>query len=202
MAHTGVREQAGLRERSKARRRTAIIRAALELFAERGYDATTIADIAAAADVAPRTVAMYFPSKQDIAMSRFGQSIDELTSALRNRGPGESGMAIIGRWLRASGPEAEQDLRELSARMFAANPELNALRTARMATAIAEGTDIIAHDVGAGPGDDGPRMAAVATAAIVIELTDIPPGDRRDRAITVATRFVDAGIAALRPTGG
>ena len=44
--------------------------------------------------------------------------------------------------------------------------------------------------------------AAVATAAIVIELTDIPPGDRRDRAITVATRFVDAGIAALRPAGG
>ena len=68
-------------------------------------------------------------------------------------------------------------------RMFAANPELNALRTARMATAIAEGAEIIARDVGAGPGDDGPRMAAVATAAIVIELTDIPPGPERAAAI-------------------
>jgi AcrR family transcriptional regulator len=202
MGHTGVREQAGLRERSKARRRAAIIRAALELFAERGYDATTIADIAAAADVAPRTVAMYFASKLDIAMSRFSQSIDELTSALRSRGPGESGTAIIGRWLRASGPEAEQDLRELSSRMFAANPELNALRTARMATAIAEGAEIIAHDVGAEPGDDGPRIAAVAAAAIVIELTDIPPGDRRNRAVTTAMRFFDAGLATLGPTGG
>jgi AcrR family transcriptional regulator len=202
MGHTGVREQAGLRERSKARRRTAITRAAMELFAERGYDATTIADIAAAADVAPRTVAMYFPSKQDIAMSRFSKSIDELTSALRNRRPGESGMAIIGRWLRASGPEAEQDLRELSTRMFAANPELNALRTARMATAIAEGAEIIAHDIGAEPGDDGPRIAAVAAAAMVIELTDIPPGDRRDRAVTTAMRFFDAGVATLGPAGG
>jgi len=197
-----VREQAGLRERSKARRRAAIIRAALELFAERGYDATTIADIAAAADVAPRTVAMYFASKLDIAMSRFSQSIDELTSALRSRGPGESGTAIIDGWLRASGPEAEQDLRELSSRMFAANPELNALRTARMATAIAEGAEIIAHDVGAEPGDDGPRIAAVAAAAIVIELTDIPPGDRRDRAVTTAMRFFDAGLATLGPASG
>ena len=208
MGHTGTREQAeprgqvGLRERSKARRRTAIIRAALELFAERGYDATTIADIAAAADVAPRTVAMYFPSKQDIAMSRFSKSADELTSALRSREPGESGTAIIGRWLQARGPEAEQDLRELSTRMFAANPELNALRTARMATAIAEGAEIIASDVGAEPGADGPRIAAVATAAILIELTDIPPGDRRDQAIAVATRFLDAGIATLRPATG
>ena len=202
MGHTGVRGQAGLRERSKARRRAAIIRAALELFAERGYDATTITDIAAAADVAPRTVAMYFASKLDIAMSRFSQSIDELTSALRSRGPGESGTAIIDGWLRASGPEAEQDLRELSSRMFAANPELNALRTARMATAIAEGAEIIAHDVGAEPGDDGPRIAAVAAAAIVIELTDIPPGDRRDRAVTTAMRFFDAGLATLGPAGG
>ena len=80
-----ARQDGGLRERSKARRREAIIRAALELFADRGYDATTIADIAAAAEVAPRTVTMYFPSKQDIAMARFGQSVDELTDATARR---------------------------------------------------------------------------------------------------------------------
>src|ERR1700684_2679518 len=97
----------GLRERSKARRRAAIIRAALELFADRGYDATTIADIAAAAEVAPRTVAMYFPSKQDIAMARFGQVADELTRALRGCGPGESVTAIMGQWLRTSGGGAD-----------------------------------------------------------------------------------------------
>jgi len=206
MEHTGVRADrglqadGGLRERSKARRRAAIIRAALELFADRGYQATTIADIAAAADVAPRTVAMYFPSKQDIAMARFGQSVDELTRALRNREPGERATQIMARWLRARGPEAEQDIRELSARMFAANPELNALRTARMAPAIAAGAEIIARDTGAAPGDAGPRLAAVAAAAMMIELADIPSGPDREQAITTAMRFVDAGIKALRST--
>ncbi len=55
---------------------------------------------------------------------------------------------------------------------------------------------------GAGPDDDRPRIAAVARAAILIELTDIPPGDRRDQAMAVATRFLDAGIATLRPASG
>jgi len=138
------------------RRRAAIIRAALELFAERGYDATTIADIAAAADVAPRTVAMYFPSKQDIAMSRFTQSIDELTAALRTRAAGESATAVIGRWLLTGGPEHEQETKALSSCMFAANPDLNALRTARMATAIREGAATIAADAGSARGDQDP----------------------------------------------
>jgi len=189
----------GLRERSKARRRAAIIRAALELFAERGYDATTVADIAAAADVAPRTVAMYFPSKQDIAMARFGQAMDELTSALRERAPGESVTSIMARWLRADETGPERGLKELALRMFAANPELNALRNVRMAEAIAEGAEVIAAEAGLPPDDPGARIAAVAAAAILIELTDIPPGPRRDHALTAAQRFLDAGLATVRP---
>jgi AcrR family transcriptional regulator len=193
--------QAGLRERSKARRRDAIIRAALELFADRGYDATTIADIAAAADVAPRTVAMYFPSKQEIAMARFGQVADELTSALRGSGPGESVTAIMGRWLRTSDAGAdggtELEVRELSRRMFAANPELNALRTVRMAAVIAESALVIARATDAVPGDVGPRLAAAAAAAILIELFDLSAGLERDLATGTALRFLDAGIATL-----
>ena len=192
-------EHTGLRERSKAKRREAIVRAAMELFAERGYDATTVADIAAAADVAPRTVAMYFPSKQDIAMSRFSEVVGTLTDALRHRAADESVTQIVRRWLRAGEAGTDGELKELAVRMYAANPELNALRTARMAEAITAGAEAVAAESGLAPDAPGPRIAAVAAAAVLIELTDIPSGAERDRATAVAVRFLEAGIATLRP---
>ena len=192
----------GLRERSKARRKEAIIRAAYRLFAERGYDATTVADIAAAAEVAPRTVAMYFPSKQDIALSRFSQAADELTAALRDRAPGETATQVVAGWLRADERPTDREIKRLSKQMFAANPELNALRNARMAAVITEGANALAQQLGTAPDDPGPRIAASAAAAILIELTDIPQGPERDAAITAAIRFLDAGIAALAPAAG
>ena len=197
MTHTGLREP-GLRERSKARRRAAIVRAGLELFAERGYDATTVADIAAAAEVAPRTVAMYFPSKQDIAMSRFSEEVSGIIGALRARPPGESLLAVIEQWLRAQDLHADWELKELALRMFRVNPELNALRTARMAEAVAEGGRMIAADIGAPPDAPGPQLAAAAAGAILVELSDIPPGPRRDEAITVGMRYLEAGVETLR----
>ncbi|HEX4833950.1 MAG TPA: helix-turn-helix domain-containing protein [Trebonia sp.] len=191
----------GLRERSKARRKDAIIRAAYRLFAERGYDATTVADIAAEAEVAPRTVAMYFPSKQDIALSRFTEAADDLTAALRDRAAGETAARIVRRWLRAGERPADYELRQLSKQMFAANPGLNALRNARMSAVIAEGAAALAAELGCLAGDPGPRIAATAAAAVLIELTDIPLGPGRDEAMTVAFRFLEAGITALRPAG-
>jgi AcrR family transcriptional regulator len=126
-AEAGTREP-GLRERNKQRRQDAVVRAAYRLFAERGYDATTVADIAAAAEVAPRTVAMYFPTKQDIALSRFGEAADELTNALRQRDPGESVTQVLARWLRTDDRPADREIKQLSKRLFTANPELSARR--------------------------------------------------------------------------
>lgn len=59
----------GLRERKKAQTRAAIQRHALHLFERDGYDATTMEQIAAAADVSPSTLYRYFPTKEDLILT-------------------------------------------------------------------------------------------------------------------------------------
>jgi len=63
-----VNQPAGLRQRKKRRTRAALAAAATQLFTQRGYDETTIADLAEVAEVAPRTFYSYFRSKEDVLL--------------------------------------------------------------------------------------------------------------------------------------
>ncbi|MFC9973693.1 TetR family transcriptional regulator [Spirillospora sp. NPDC127200] len=85
----------GLRERKKRRTRQALAAAALRLFAERGYEETTIADIAAAADVSPRTFFSYFPSKEDVVFAEMDDRLAEVGERLASRPPGEPPLVTV-----------------------------------------------------------------------------------------------------------
>src|SRR5438132_5590407 len=88
-------QQPGLRERKKQRTREAIVRAAHQLFVERGYDATTVPEIAAAADVSTRTIFAYFPSKEDILFSDFPLMKEALAQVLADRPEGEEALVTV-----------------------------------------------------------------------------------------------------------
>jgi AcrR family transcriptional regulator len=66
-----------LRERKKQRTRAMLVDAAVKLCLEHGYDDTTVEQIAAAAEVSPRTFSRYFPTKEAVVVA----VIEDLTNA-------------------------------------------------------------------------------------------------------------------------
>lgn len=106
----------GLRERKKAETHRRIERTALDLFAERGYDAVTVNEIAEAAGVAKVTLFTYFPTKESLVLGPVDN--DDFAGAVARRAPGQTPLDALRAYLRALGAElVEFDPAELATRM-------------------------------------------------------------------------------------
>jgi len=141
----------GLRERNKARTRQEIAAATLRLASERGLDHVTVEQIAAAADVAPRTFFRYFDSKEDALLADHSERLALLRETLRARPVDEGPLTAV----RAAILEVVGDLEEQREPMLCkmelmqVNPGLRAHSLERMgdmertlATALAERTGV------------------------------------------------------------
>jgi AcrR family transcriptional regulator len=133
-----------LRERSKERRRRAIQLAGMRLFAERGFDQTTVADVAAA--VAARTLSLYFATKRDGARASTDGAAGRLADALADKPPGASVVDTVLSWLRAETEAvSEEEWRPRTAPLDA-SPLLAAAETAA--------TQALAHATAAALADE------------------------------------------------
>ena len=145
-----------LRERKKARTRRALVEAALRLFAERGFEATTVAEIAEAAEVSPRTFFTYFPAKEDVLFAGAQDRIERVRNALDRRAPDESF------WTRCAGPpdiltRPSRPRRSGPMQVIGANPALGARADKDLLAAEQVVAAAIAADLGVDQTDLQPR---------------------------------------------
>lgn len=77
----------GLRERKRQQTRKNLISAAMRLFEKKGYEQTTVAEIAAAADVSTKTFFNYFASKDEVLFPHLSSRIDGAVTLIEQRRP-------------------------------------------------------------------------------------------------------------------
>jgi AcrR family transcriptional regulator len=97
-------DEVGLRERKKRRTRATIERVALDLFAKHGFQATTLAEIADAAEIAPSTLHAYFPSKDDIIFSSNAAVTESARARIVDRPENESAVDALRAWITEDAP--------------------------------------------------------------------------------------------------
>ena len=187
----------GLRERKNLRTRQAIICATAELTHEVGFAGATIPKIAERADVAPRTVSVWFPVKEDILFEDIGDQVARLEEELR----GGEGTVVdrIGRWLADESQRLQPDIdiHELRFRAILADPQLRARELQLLEpihTAIARA---VARDREEPEGAMRPQVFAAAAMGFLLNirtqnLMGTMTPDQREAGIA----FLRAGLAA------
>jgi AcrR family transcriptional regulator len=193
----------GLRERKKQQTREALARAALRLFVDRGYDETTLADIAEAAGVSTRTIFAYFPSKEDILFSNFQAMREELAQALAARPGGKDALATLRDFIVGCVEERSEDDEKLE-QLICADETIRSHKRARMSQLGELLAAAIADDLGAGPDDFRAHVAAASLTAAFEVLEQRDGGSKATHtaeeiaaAIDPVIAFVRAGLDAL-----
>ncbi len=206
-------ERVDRQERRKRRTRHAIQAAALELFAERGYRETTINDIAERADVAPRTVTLHFPAKEELLFDAEPFTLASLSERLAERRRDEPALEALRDWMATTMRETETsesepdrrfwERRSVRAHIIDAEPELRG----RARAGYYPFERVLAEAIGQDLGQPGnalvPRLAAVCAVAGLRELYESdeaqalaapPDAAQLLNLVDTVIRFAQAGI--------
>jgi AcrR family transcriptional regulator len=162
----------GLRERKKARTRASLREHALRLFREQGYHATTVEQIAAAAEVSPSTFFRYFPTKEDLVLqddmdTRMIEALERQPAGL---GPITAVRAAT-REVFASYTEADLDLIQQNMALTLSVPEVRARALDEFARTIAVMGEALAKRSGRPTDDLTVRTLAGAIIGVIMSIT-------------------------------
>jgi AcrR family transcriptional regulator len=186
----------GLRQRKKLETRARIAGAAQRLFAERGFDPVTVAEVARAADVSEGTVFNYFPTKEDLFYSGMEAFEADLVDAVRRRPPGEPVLGafrrfVLGRLDRLAAEETAK-LVTRAARLVGASRALQVREREIVAAATDALTVLVARETGVAATDAEPAAAAAALMGVQRALV------ARTRALILDGRHGPALAADIR----
>jgi AcrR family transcriptional regulator len=189
--------QAGLRERKKARTRAAIRQHALRLFLAQGYAATTVEQIADAAEVSSATFFRYFPTKEDVVLQ---DDFDILALAELEAQPPELSPVAAFRAAAAAMREqlSAEDLATFgtTTQLTMSVPEIRARALDEFVRTIDQISAAIARRVGGSPDDAAIRNLAGAMIGVIMAATMPWPADRPADVNAMFDR-IDAGLAHL-----
>jgi AcrR family transcriptional regulator len=185
----------GLRERKKAKTRALIQEHAMRLFREQGYDATSVEEIAEAAEVSPSTVFRYFPTKPDLVI--YDDLDERMIEAFRAQPPELNALQALRASFRSGfGALAGQEmaLQLERERLLRSVPELQSAMLGEFSRTVGEIADLVAERAHRPANDDAVLALAGAVIGIAIAAwfavdMDASPEQFLDR--------VDIGMALL-----
>ncbi len=192
----------GLRERKKQRTRDALVDAAFDLFQRKGFEATTIDEIAEAVELSPRTFFRYFESKEDVALTLLDKQFSAMYAAFTARPAHEPVLTALRHAVVEVMRACEGGIEGFDANRFTRTqqlmndcPAIQARSLELCATRLDELAGHVANRMGVDPTTD-PRptlVAAVVTTAVqtaIVAWREVEPE-------TPASVLADRALALL-----
>ena len=194
----------GLRERKKERTREQIVGAAMRLFAERGFDGTTITDIAEAAEISPRTFFGYFPAKEDVVFHDAEATLESFAARLRDRAEDEDPFDALRGWAieydaHTNFDEPEERIRRA---LIRSTPSLAARERTLIAGLELVIAEAVAEDLGVDVRSLRARLVGAAAIAALDAIACLHDEGETSRSaedvLDEALTFLQGGLDALR----
>ena len=173
----GARRPPGARERRRQETRAKIVDAAAELFAERGFDAVSVMEIARRAGVVEKTVFNHFPVKEGLVFDADPPMRAALLDAVRRRPAGESvsaaaGSFVVGAVSLLGSPEAASGVAQM-ARVIRDSRTLQVREREILGDLTNALAELIAEETGARPDQVEPWLAAHAVLGLYASLLEL-----------------------------